>query len=136
MPWWSWRPGSAGGDEPESGGEVALQSSFRVGVPTQREPGHTPMSSGELPTIDEAGVKGYDMGFWFAAYVPANTPPAVVNKLHDVLVEATKGSAMQNFYATTGTDPFTTTPAELGKFQVAESEKWKAIIKKAHIEPE
>jgi len=90
----------------------------------------------DLPTIDEAGVKGYDMGFWFAAYVPANTPPAVVNKLHDVLVEATKGAAMQNFYTTTGTDPFTTTPAELGKFQVAESEKWKTIIKKAGIEPE
>jgi tripartite-type tricarboxylate transporter receptor subunit TctC len=90
----------------------------------------------ELPTIDEAGVKGYDMGFWFAAYVPANTPPAVVNKLHDVLVEATKGAAMQSFYTTTGTDPFTTTPAELGKFQVAESEKWKSIIKKAGIEPE
>jgi len=103
-----------------------------LAVSTSRRSPLTP----ELPTIDEAGVKGYDMGFWFAAYVPANTPPAVVNKLHDVLVEATKGSAMQNFYATTGTDPFTTTPAELGKFQVAESEKWKAIIKKAHIEPE
>jgi tripartite-type tricarboxylate transporter receptor subunit TctC len=90
----------------------------------------------ELPTIDEAGVKGYDMGFWFAAYVPANTPPAVLNKLHDVLVEATRGAAMQSFYTTTGTDPFTTTPAELGKFQVAESEKWKSIIKKAGIEPE
>jgi tripartite-type tricarboxylate transporter receptor subunit TctC len=90
----------------------------------------------DLPTIDEAGVKGYDMGFWFAADVPAHTPPAVVNKLHDVLVEATKGPAMQNFYATTGTDPFTTTPAELGKFQIAESDKWKNIIKKAGIEPE
>ena len=43
---------------------------------------------------------------------------------------------MQQFYTTTGTDPFTTTPAELGKFQVAESEKWKSIIKKAGIEPE
>ncbi len=90
----------------------------------------------DLPTIDEAGVKGYDMGFWFAAYVPANTPAAVVNKLHDILVEATKGAAMQNFYSTTGTDPFTSTPAELGKFQIAESEKWKNIIKKAGIEPE
>ena len=90
----------------------------------------------ELPTIAEAGVAGYDMGFWFAAYVPANTPPAVVSKLHDVLVEATKGAAMQNFYTTTGTDPFTTTPAELGKFQLAESDKWKSIIKKAGIEPE
>lgn len=90
----------------------------------------------DLPTIAEAGVAGYDMGFWFAAYVPANTPPAVVNKLHDILVEATKGAAMQQYYTTTGTDPFTTTPAELGKFQVAESEKWKGIIKKAGIEPE
>jgi len=90
----------------------------------------------DLPTIDEAGVKGYDMGFWFAAYVPAHTPPAVVNKLHDILVAASKGPAMQQFYSTTGTDPFTTTPAELAKFQAAESEKWKNIIKKAGIEPE
>ncbi|MCC6193446.1 MAG: tripartite tricarboxylate transporter substrate binding protein [Burkholderiales bacterium] len=90
----------------------------------------------DLPTIAEAGVKGYDMGFWFAAYVPAHTPPAVVNKLHDILVEATKGPAMQHYYSTSGIEPFTTTPAELGKFQLAESDKWKGIIKKAGIEPE
>jgi tripartite-type tricarboxylate transporter receptor subunit TctC len=90
----------------------------------------------EVPTIDEAGVKGYDMGFWFAAYVPAKTPSAVVNKLHDILVEATKATAMQQFYASTGIEPFTTTPEELARFQLAESEKWKAIIKKAGIEPE
>jgi len=90
----------------------------------------------EVPTIAEAGLKGYDMGFWFAAYVPAGTPPAVVTRLHDVLVEATKGAAMQQYYTSTGTDRFVTTPAELGQFQHAESEKWKAIIKKAGIEPE
>ena len=60
----------------------------------------------------------------------------LANRLHDILVEASKGPAMQTFYSTTGTDPFTTTPAELGKFQIAESEKWKNIIKKAGIEPE
>ena len=90
----------------------------------------------ELPTISEAGLKGYEMSFWFAAYVPANTPAAIVNRLHDVLVEATKGAAMQQYYASTGTDPFVTTPAELAKFQAAESDKWKTIIKKAGIEPE
>ncbi|HEV8255451.1 MAG TPA: tripartite tricarboxylate transporter substrate binding protein [Casimicrobiaceae bacterium] len=90
----------------------------------------------DLPTISEAGLKGYDMGFWFAAYVSAKTPPPVVDKLHDILVEATKGAAMQQFYSSTGTDPFVTSPAELGKFQSAESEKWKTIIKKAGIEPE
>ena len=39
MPWWSWRPGSTGGGEPEAGGEVAVQA-VRVGVPAQREPAH------------------------------------------------------------------------------------------------
>jgi tripartite-type tricarboxylate transporter receptor subunit TctC len=76
------------------------------------------------------------MSFWFAAYVPANTPPAVIARLHDLLVEATKGSAMQQYYASTGTDLFTTTPSELAAFQAAESNKWKTIIKKAGIEPE
>jgi tripartite-type tricarboxylate transporter receptor subunit TctC len=90
----------------------------------------------ELPTISEAGLKGYEMSFWFAAYVPAHTPPAVVAKLHDVLVQATKGAAMQQYYTSTGTDPFTTSPAELAAFQTAESNKWKTIIKKAGIEPE
>ena len=90
----------------------------------------------ELPTISEAGLKGYEMSFWFAAYVPANTPAAVVSKLHDVLVEAAKGPAMQQYYTSTGTEPFSTAPAELAKFQAAESEKWKAVIRKAGIEPE
>jgi len=90
----------------------------------------------DLPTISEAGLKGYDMSFWFAAYVPADTPPAIVNRLHDILVEASKGPAMQTYYSNTGTTPFVTSTAELGKFQVEESEKWKNIIKKAGIEPE
>jgi len=90
----------------------------------------------DLPTISEAGLKGYEMSFWFAAYVPAHTPPAVVTKLHDVLLEATKGQAVQQYYTNTGTDLFVSTPAELEKFQAAESAKWKSIIKKAGIEPE
>jgi tripartite-type tricarboxylate transporter receptor subunit TctC len=103
-----------------------------LGVSTAKR---SPLSP-ELPTISEAGLKGYEMSFWFAAYVPASTPAAIVNRLHDVLVEATKGAAMQQYYASTGTDPFVTTPAELARFQAAESDKWKSIIKKAGIEPE
>jgi tripartite-type tricarboxylate transporter receptor subunit TctC len=90
----------------------------------------------DVPTIDEAGVKGYEMSYWFAAYVPAKTPPAVVVRLHDLLVQATKGVAMKSFYGTTGTDPFTSTPEELAKFQSAESAKWGKIIKAAGIQPE
>ncbi|HET9046086.1 MAG TPA: tripartite tricarboxylate transporter substrate binding protein [Casimicrobiaceae bacterium] len=90
----------------------------------------------DVPTIDEAGLKGYESSYWFAAYVPAKTPPAVVARLHDLIVKATTGPAMKAFYAGTGTDPFTSTPDELAKFQAAESAKWGNIIKAAGIQAE
>jgi tripartite-type tricarboxylate transporter receptor subunit TctC len=90
----------------------------------------------EVPTIDESGVKGYEMSYWFAAYVPAKTPPAVVKRLNEMLVEATKGAAAKNFYESTGTEAVTSTSDELAKFQGAESQKWGRIIKAANIQPE
>ncbi|GIE81560.1 hypothetical protein Aph02nite_75100 [Actinoplanes philippinensis] len=47
MPWWSWRPGSAAGNEQADagGGEVAVQSTVRVGVPAQREPSRSGVPS-------------------------------------------------------------------------------------------
>jgi len=38
MPWWSWRPGSAAGNAPDTDGDSAVRSTVRVGVPAQREP--------------------------------------------------------------------------------------------------
>jgi len=90
----------------------------------------------EVPTIDEAGVKGYDMGYWFAAYVPAGTPAPVVARLHELLVAGTRSAAAKQFYDSTGSDALTTTPEELAKFQDSESRKWGTVIKAAGIEPE
>ncbi len=42
----------------------------------------------DVPTIDESGVKGYELTYWFAAYVQAKTPAGVINRLHDLLVNA------------------------------------------------
>ena len=91
----------------------------------------------EVPTIAEAGVKGYEMGYWFAAYAPAKTPPAVVKRLNELLVKAaTSDAAKTSFYEPTGTEVFTTSPEELAKFQAAESQKWSRIVKAAGIEAE
>jgi len=91
----------------------------------------------DVPTIAEAGVKGYEMGYWFAAYAPAKTPPAVVHRLNELLVKAAKSDAARSaFYEPTGTDVFTTSPEELAKFQAAESQKWGRIVKAAGIEAE
>src|SRR6185369_13494778 len=90
----------------------------------------------DVPTIDEAGVKGYDMGYWFAAYVPAHTPAPVVARLHELLVNATKGAAAKAFFESSGAEAWTTTPAELAAFQLAEAQKWGKVIKAAGIEAE
>lgn len=91
----------------------------------------------DVPTIAEAGVKGYEMGYWFAAYAPAKTPPAVVKRLNELLVTAAKSTAARTaFYEPTGTEVFTTSPDELARFQTEESQKWGRIVKSAGIEAE
>ncbi|HEX4328660.1 MAG TPA: tripartite tricarboxylate transporter substrate binding protein [Burkholderiales bacterium] len=90
----------------------------------------------EIPTIDESGLKGYDMSFWSAAYVPARTPPEVVERLREMIAKASSGPAMRSYYQVTGSQPFITTPAELARFQEAEAQKWARIIHGAGIVPE
>lgn len=103
-----------------------------LGVSTMKR---TPLAP-EIPTISEAGVKGYEMSFWFAAYVPAGTPAPVVARLNDILVKANKSQAVTSFYAQNGFETLTSTPDELRKFQAAESEKWRKIITASGIEKE
>lgn len=90
----------------------------------------------EIPTIDEAGVKGYELTFWFAAYVPAKTPPVVVERIRELFVNATKSTQAQAFFKSTGIEPHVMTAAELARFQAAESAKWARVIKAAGITPE
>ena len=90
----------------------------------------------DVPTIDQAGVKGYDMGYWFAAYAPAKTPPAVVARLRELLIGGVASPAAKSFFESTGSDPFTTTSDGLAKFQLDEAQKWGRVIKAAGIEAE
>ena len=90
----------------------------------------------EIPTISEAGVKGYEMTYWFAAYVPAGTPQPVVARLNELLVKAARSGTAAHFYGSTGTEILTSTPEDLRKFQQAESQKWGRIITSAGIEKE
>jgi tripartite-type tricarboxylate transporter receptor subunit TctC len=89
-----------------------------------------------VPPISDAGVKGYEMSYWFAAYLPASTPAPVVKRLNELLVAASASAPAKAFYESGGSEPFTTTPDGLAKFQVEESQKWGRAIKAAGIEPE
>ena len=90
----------------------------------------------EVPTIAEAGVKGYDMGYWFAAYAPAGTPAPVVARLNALLAKAVQSAGAKTFFDGSGSTAWTTTPEGLAKFQAEETAKWGRVIKSAGIEPE
>ncbi len=89
----------------------------------------------DVPTIDEAGVPGYDIGYWFAAYAPAKTPAPVIAKLNELLSQAAKSEfAKSAYYARSGVEVFVTSPEELAQFQADETKKWGEIIRSAGIE--
>ena len=90
----------------------------------------------DLPTMSEAGIKGYEMSYWFAAYLPAKTPTAIVKRLNELMVKAVGAEAVKGFFAKSGLEPFTTTPDQLSAFQATEAEKWGRIIQAAGIQPE
>lgn len=90
----------------------------------------------DVPTLDEAGIKGYDMGYWFAAYVPAGSPAPTVAKLRQLLIGAVDSDGARAFFRNSATQAWTTTSAELNQFQTADIQKWGRVIKAAGIAPE
>ncbi len=90
----------------------------------------------DLPTMQEAGVSGYGLTFWLAAYAPAGTPPEVVNRLNKLFVDSLKRPKVVAFLDNVGSFAFPTTPDELKKFQISEQEKWRKIIVTAGIKPQ
>ena len=90
----------------------------------------------EVPTLEEAGVKGYDMGYWFAAYAPAGTPEAVVARLNRLLSDAVHSAGAKSFFEMSGSEGWTATSQELAAFQAGETQKWGQVIKAAGIQPE
>jgi len=90
----------------------------------------------ELPTMAEAGVPGYDLAAWFAAFAPAKTPAPVVEALHKAIAAALADKATQERLLAAGIEPEGSSPEALKAFVVAEIAKWADIVKKAGIQPE
>jgi tripartite-type tricarboxylate transporter receptor subunit TctC len=90
----------------------------------------------QVPTMEEAGIKGYDMSYWNAVYLPAGAPPAVVKKLNDMLSKANAHPSVQAFMAATSGEMSFTNPEGLAAFQATESQRWGRVVRAAGIEPE
>jgi tripartite-type tricarboxylate transporter receptor subunit TctC len=90
----------------------------------------------DLPTMAEAGVPGYDLTAWFAAFVPAGTPRPIVDKLNAAFKAALADPQATKTLLGAGIEPTSSTPEELKAFVASETEKWAKIVKAAGIEPE
>ncbi|HKX43376.1 MAG TPA: tripartite tricarboxylate transporter substrate binding protein [Burkholderiaceae bacterium] len=90
----------------------------------------------EVPTIAEAGLPGYEISYWNAVYAPAGTPSSIVQRVNELMQRAMATANVRRFVEQNGMEPFTSTSAELAKFQAAEYQSWGSVIKAAGIEPE
>lgn len=87
----------------------------------------------ELPTVAEAGVKGFDAMQWYGLFAPAGTPRAIIDKLNSAMV-ATLRSESRNF-ATDGAETVGNTPEEFRRVMESETVKWGKVVRAAGIQP-
>jgi tripartite-type tricarboxylate transporter receptor subunit TctC len=90
----------------------------------------------DVPALKEAGLKGFEMTVWSAAFVPAKTPKETVSKLSDLLRAALADPTVREQFSNTGGRSRGSTPDELRAFVKSEMVKWAAAVKTAGIDPE
>jgi tripartite-type tricarboxylate transporter receptor subunit TctC len=88
---------------------------------------------GDVPTMAEAGVGGYELSAWFGMFLPAKAPPEIVRLLEKTVREAVSDPAVASSLQAIGVTPWPGSSAELGKAVVSDTEKWGRIIKRAGI---
>jgi tripartite-type tricarboxylate transporter receptor subunit TctC len=92
----------------------------------------TPLT-GDLPTMIEAGVPGYEVTTFYGVVAPAGTPEPIVTLLNAVINEGLRAPGMQANIRNIGAVPAPGSPAEFDAFIAAEGRKWSAIAKAANV---
>jgi tripartite-type tricarboxylate transporter receptor subunit TctC len=88
------------------------------------------------PTLDESGLKGYEVTAWNALFAPAGTPQAIVLRLNEQVRKHMGLQEARSVMDAQGMDADTNTPADLGNLVKQELAKWAKIIQIANIRPE
>lgn len=87
----------------------------------------------QLPTMEEAGMKGYESSTWYALIAPAGTPPAIVQRLNAEVTAMLKEPAVREQFKDEGIELVGSTPQELTTHMKAEIEKWRRVIQGAGL---
>src|SRR5690606_37179626 len=87
----------------------------------------------QVPTMQEAGVKDYEVNSWLGLLGPANMPQPVVALLNDAMNKDLQTEAGKAVITRLAGEAGAGTPAEFGQFIGAEQRKWAEIIRKANL---
>jgi tripartite-type tricarboxylate transporter receptor subunit TctC len=90
----------------------------------------------ELPTLDEAGVTGFDMDSWAGIVAPAQTPPAIVTQLNRELRKIIDDPDVKSKLGNVGFEAFSSSPKEFEGFVKVQLGKWGKMVRDAGIQPE
>jgi tripartite-type tricarboxylate transporter receptor subunit TctC len=90
----------------------------------------------ELPTVRESGLPGYDVSSWYALYVPAKTPPDIVQKMNADIVVMLREPEIKEKFEPLGIVAAGSSPAQLAGRNSADAALWGPLIKAADIKVE
>jgi tripartite-type tricarboxylate transporter receptor subunit TctC len=88
----------------------------------------------DLPTMQEAGVPGFEAASWAALLAPGKTPPPIVNFLAAETTKILQSAEFGDFLRKQGSAPTVMSPAEVGEYIKVEIAKWAKVVKATGIE--
>jgi tripartite-type tricarboxylate transporter receptor subunit TctC len=87
----------------------------------------------DLPTIDEQGLTGFEVGNWAGLLAPADLDPAVVKKLNGEIVDILARADVKERIKTLGYDMIVSTPEEFGAQVTTDVERWSEVVRRANV---
>jgi tripartite-type tricarboxylate transporter receptor subunit TctC len=93
-------------------------------------------SAPEYPTVNEAGLKGFDAISWYGLMVPAGTPPEVISRLLLESQKLIRQPEVRERLIASGIDPAGNTPEDFAAYVRSEVEKWARVIKATGAKPD
>jgi tripartite-type tricarboxylate transporter receptor subunit TctC len=83
----------------------------------------------DVPTLDEAGVRGFDATIWLALLAPPGTPREIVQKLNTEVSRVLSTAEARKLISSAGVDVATSTPEELGRLMQSELDRWGKVVR-------
>lgn len=90
----------------------------------------------EAPTLDEAGLKGFETVAWFGLFAPSGTPQDVLNRIQQSVAQTLAHAEVRKLIDTLGGEPVGSTPAEFSALVRSDIAKWRRVVASADIKAE